>query len=81
MAAIIASKMATQGFSVTVAIQNLHFTSPVKVGATVSCYTKVVKTGKTFEQTNVEVWTSNISIIDKPTKMADGEFVFVAIDD
>ena len=56
----------------TVAIQNLHFTSPVKVGATVSCYTKVVKTDKASVQTNMEVWTSNISIIDKPTKMADG---------
>ena len=32
-------------------------------------------------QINVEVWTSNISIIDKPTKMADGLFVFVAIDE
>ena len=64
-----------------VAIQNLHFTSPVKVSATASCYMKVVKIGKTSEQTNVEVWTSNICIIDKPTKMADKEFVFVAIDD
>ena len=70
--AIIASKMATRGFSVTVAIQNLHYTSPVKVGATVSCYTKVVKIDKASVQTNMEVWTSNISIIDKPTKMADG---------
>tara|TARA_B110000483_G_scaffold136967_1_gene163796 strand:+ start:1293 stop:1628 length:336 start_codon:yes stop_codon:yes gene_type:complete len=81
LAAGIASKMATRGRSVTVAIQNVHFISPVKVGATVSCYTQVVKTGKTSVQINVEVWTSNISIIDKPTKIADGLFVFVAIDD
>jgi acyl-CoA thioesterase YciA len=81
LAAGIASKMATCGRSVTVAIQNVHFISPVQVGATVSCYTKVVKTGKTSVQINVEVWTSNISIIDKPTKMADGLFVFVAIDE
>ena len=65
----------------TVAIKNAHFISPVKVGATVSCYTQVVKTGKTSVQINVEVWTSNISIIDKPTKKADGLFVFVAIDE
>ena len=56
----------------TVAIQNVDFISPVKVGATVSCYTKVVNTGKTSVRINVEVWTSNISIIDKPTMMAGG---------
>jgi len=81
LAAGIASKKATQGRSVTVAIQNVHFISPVQVGATVSCYTKVVKKGKTSVQINVEVWTSNISIDDEPTKMADGLFVFVAIDE
>ena len=72
LAAGISSKMATRGRSVTVAIQNVDFISPVKVGATVSCYTKVVNTGKISVQINVEVWTSNISIIDKPTKMAGG---------
>ena len=45
------------------------------------CYTEVVKKGKTSVQINVEVWTSNISIDDKPSKMADGLFVFVAIDE
>ena len=81
LAAGIASKKATQGRSVTVAIQNVHFISPVQVGATVSCYTKVVKKGKTSVHIDVEVWTSNIRIDDEPTKMADGLFVFVAIDE
>ena len=72
LAAGISSKMATRGRLVTVAIQNVDFISPVKVGATVSCYTKVVNTGKTSVRINVEVWTSNISIIDKPTMMAGG---------
>lgn len=81
LAAGIASKKATRGRSVTVAIQNVHFISPVKVGATVSCFTQVVKTGKTSVQINVEVWTSLISIDEKPKKVADGLFVFVAIDE
>jgi len=81
LAAGIASKKATQGRSVTVAIQNVHFISPVQVGATVSCYTKVVKKGKTSVHIDVEVWTSNIRIDEEPTKMADGLFVFVAIDE
>ncbi|MBL4580543.1 MAG: acyl-CoA thioesterase [Gammaproteobacteria bacterium] len=81
LAAGIASKMATRGRSVTVAIENVHFISPVQVGATVSCYTEVAKTGNTSVHIKVEVWTSNICIDDKPTKMADGLFVFVAIDE
>lgn len=81
LAAGIASKMATRGRSVTVAIQNVQFISPVQVGATVSCYTEVAKKGNTSVHINVEVWTSNISIDDKPAKMAEGLFVFVAIDE
>ena len=43
LAAGIGSKKATRGRSVTVAIQNVHFISPVSVGSTVSCFTEVVK--------------------------------------
>ena len=50
LAAGIASKMATRGRSVTVAIKNAHFISPVKVGAAGSCYTEVIKTGKASVQ-------------------------------
>ena len=81
LAAGIASKKATRGRSVTVAIQNVHFISPVQVGATVSCYTEVVKKGKTSVRINVEVWSSAISIDELPNKMAQGLFVFVAIDE
>ncbi len=80
LAAGIGSKKATRGRSVTVAIQNVHFISPVSVGSTVSCFTEVVKTGKTSVQINVEVWTSLISIDELPKKVAEGLFVFVAID-
>ena len=81
LAAGIESKKATRGRSVTVAIQNVHFISPVKVGVTVSCFTDVVKTGNTSVQIKVEVWTSIISIDEMPKKVAEGLFIFVAIDD
>ncbi len=81
LAAGIASKKATCGRSATVAIKNVHFISPVKVGATVSCYTQVIKTGRTSLQISVEVWSSIFSIEDKPLKVSEGLFVFVAIDD
>jgi len=55
LAAGISSKMATRGRLVTVATQNVDFISPVKMGATVSCYTNVVNTGKISVQINVEV--------------------------
>ncbi len=80
LAAGIASKKATRGRSATVAIQNVHFISPVKVGSTVSCFTEVVKTGRTSVHINVEVWTSIFSIEDQPMKVAEGLFVFVALD-
>jgi acyl-CoA hydrolase len=55
LAAGIASKMATRGLSRAVANQSVDFISPVKVDATVSCYTKIVKTDKASVETNVEV--------------------------
>ena len=81
LAAGIASKKVTRGRSVTVAIQDVHFISPVQVGATVSCYTEVVKKGKTSVHINEEVWSSAISIDELPNKTAQGLFVFVAIDE
>lgn len=81
LAAGIASKVATRGRSATVAIENVHFISPVQVGATVSCYTDIIKIGKTSLQIKVEVWASNFSIDVEPAKVAEGLFVFVAIDD
>lgn len=81
LAAGIASKKVARGRSATVAIKNVNFISPVKVGSTVSCYTEVVSTGRTSMQINVEVWTTIFSTEDSPRKMADGIFVFVAIDD
>ncbi len=81
LAAGIASKKASRGRSATVAIKNVHFISPVKVGAMVSCYTQLIKTGRTSVQISVEVWTSIFSIEDKPMKVSEGLFVFVAIDD
>ena len=43
LAAGIISKQVTGGRSATVAIENVSFLNPVKVGATVSCYCRVVK--------------------------------------
>lgn len=80
LAAGIMSKQITRGRSVTVAIQNVTFLKPVSVGSTVSCYCRVLKHGHTSVHIDVEVWTSTRAI-GEITKVAEGVFVFVAIDE
>ena len=81
LAAGIISKKATKGRSTTVAIQNVTFLRPVSVGSTVSCYCYVVKRGRTSVHIAVDVRTSRqLNQIDN-LKVAEGLFVFVAIDD
>ncbi len=80
LAAGIISKKVTQGRSATVAILNINFIHPVSVGSTVSCYCKVSKRGRTSVHIAVEVWSSPRAI-GELIKVADGTFVFVAIND
>ncbi len=63
----------------TVAVNEIEFHSPVLVGDLVSCYAKVVRTGRTSLATKVEVWVRGRSGGD-PIKVTEGEFTFVAID-
>ncbi len=81
LAAGIMSKRVAQGRSATVSIKEVNFLLPVKVGATVSCFASIVKTGHTSMQIAVEVWISAFAAHDDLQKAAEGLFVFVAIDD
>ncbi len=81
LAAGIASKEVAKGRSATVAIKDVTFIRPVRVGATVSCYARVVKTGHTSMHIQVEVWTTNHLGHKDMQKVSEGLFVFVAIDD
>ena len=81
LAAGIISKKVTKGRAATVAIQNVAFLRPVSVGSTVSCYCYVTKRGRTSLHIAVDVRTSHqLNQIDN-LKVAEGLFVFVAIDD
>jgi|TARA_B100000378_G_scaffold152525_1_gene123001 acyl-CoA thioesterase YciA len=81
LAAGIISKKVTKGRSATVAIQNVAFLRPVSVGSTVSCYCYVTKRGRTSLHIAVDVRTSHqLNQIDN-LKVAEGLFVFVAIDE
>lgn len=64
----------------TVAVNGIEFHSPVRVGDLVSCYSHVVRTGRTSLVTKVEVWVRGRSGGDA-IKVTEGEFTFVAIDE
>ncbi len=81
LAAGIAMKRLARGRATTVAIKNVNFLFPVSVGSTVSCYAQIQEIGRSSAQINIEVWIYNVSDEDRQRKVADGLFVFVAIDD
>lgn len=69
-----------QSRAVTVAINTMTFFKPVKVGDVTSCYTELVKVGRTSMQFHIETWT--VSLVHRePVKVAEGDFTYVAIDD
>lgn len=65
--------------TVTVAISNMVFMQPVKVGDTVCFYTDVERIGHTSITLHVEVWVLRRGC-DHRMKVTQAEFVFVAID-
>ena len=80
LAAGIASAKIARGRVATVAISGLAFMKPVPVGAIVSCHTEVIEVGRSSMQIGVEVWVSN-PVTNEMSKVTDGVFVFVAIDE
>lgn len=69
----------SKGRVATVAINNMVFQVPGKVGQVLACHTQIIKVGNTSIQVLVEVWESND--LDKPVLMTHGVFTYVAIDD
>lgn len=81
LAAGILSKQVSEGRTVTVAIREVNFLLPVKVGSTVSCYACLTRRGKSSMDIAIEVWISKFAAHDDLRKAAEGQFVFVAIDE
>ena len=65
---------------VTVAVSNIAFLQPVKVGDTVCCYTDVKRLGRTSLTLDVEVWVLRQGQGER-VKVTDAEFTFVAADE
>jgi acyl-CoA thioesterase YciA len=81
MAACIACTKVAKGKVATVAIEYISFLSPIHVGAVVGCYTKVRGVGRSSVRVAVEAWVNEVETEGEWTKVAEGEFIFVAIDD
>ncbi|MCH9692752.1 MAG: acyl-CoA thioesterase [Gammaproteobacteria bacterium] len=77
--AILAQGIA-RGRVTTVAVGNMAFLRPVRVGSTVSCYAEASEVGRSSIRTMVEVWLTRVESGEQ-VKVTEGEFVFVAIDD
>ena len=81
LAAGIVTQGVAKGRSATVAIKDVAFLRPVSVGSIVSCYAEVIKTGRTSIHIHVEVWSTSHRFENDRHKVAEGLFVFVAIDE
>lgn len=75
----LASRLA-QGRIANVALESVVFMSPIRVGATVGFYTKLLDIGSSSIRIAIEVWTRNPKENER-RKVVDAVFVYVAIDE
>ncbi|MCQ0987360.1 acyl-CoA thioesterase [Jiella marina] len=69
-----------RGRVATVAINALVFKKPVKIGDTLCVYTTIEKVGRTSITLAIEAWARQRTSKER-TKVTEGTFVMVAIDD
>ncbi len=69
----------SKGRCATIAINQMTFLVPVKVGNVISCYTKILEVGNTSVQVQIEVWNSHDDSRE-PVRITEGVFTFVAVD-
>jgi acyl-CoA thioesterase YciA len=66
--------------TVTVAVDAMQFHMPVFVGDEVSCYTRIVRIGRTSIALQVETWVRRHRH-GEPLLVTEGLFTYVAVDD
>lgn len=75
----VASRLA-YGRIANVALESVVFLSPIRVGAAVCIYTRLLDIGSSSIRIAIEVWTQNPNDNGR-RKVVDAVFVYVAIDD
>ena len=63
----------------TVAVETIEFHRPVTIGDEVSCYTEILRVGRSSIAVRVDVWVRSMREGD-PVKVTEGVFTFVALD-
>jgi len=79
LAGAIKAQEVARGTVTTVSVADMVFLRPVPVGATISCYTKILEIGRSSIQVDIDVWL-RIPSSRESYKVTDGTFVYVAID-
>jgi len=80
LAAGVAARKQARGRVATVAIDAMVFLRPVKIGDIVSCHTDILSIGRSSMKILVEVWETD-DLDGAQTKLTEGIFTFVAIDE
>lgn len=78
--AILAKTHSPHGRAATVAIESMSFINPVKVGAVVSTYAKVIHFGNSSMKVAIETWVYDYYLHEQKI-VTNGVFTYVAIDD
>jgi acyl-CoA thioesterase YciA len=79
-AALMTATKIANGTVVTVAVSNMAFLEPVRVGDAICCYTDTIAIGDTSITLAVEVWVLRQGQGDR-IKVTDAEFKLVALND
>ena len=80
LAAFVRANDIADGRTVTVAVREIVFKKPVKIGDTLCVYTALEKVGRTSVTLRVEAWTRKHKQHQRE-KVTDATFVMVAVDD
>jgi len=67
------------GRVVTVAVDAMVFHKPVHVGDEVTCYTRIIRVGRTSISIIVETWVRR-GRLGAPIHVTEGQFTYVAVD-
>jgi acyl-CoA thioesterase YciA len=79
LAGAVTARKIARGRVATVAIDSMSFLSPVPIGSVISCHTHLLEVGRSSMKICIEVWITDLN--DYRTKVTEGQFTFVAIDE
>lgn len=80
LAAFVRANEAAAGRTVTVAVNEIVFKKPVKIGDTLCVYTQIEKIGRTSITLRIEAWTRR-HYEHSREKVTEARFIMVAVDE